>query len=223
MTLILLLLGAAALALYIPEKLRGCTLRAVFKKSAVSLLFMAVAITAASSAPLARFVILGLLFGLLGDVWLDLKYVYPADDLAFTYAGFISFGVGHILYVSGLLIQYGGGSFLLASFALAAAAAGLVAATERPMKLSYGRMRPVVLLYAVLLFSTVFVSGALLLLNGGRALRFIFIGSVLFAISDLILSGTYYGEGKNRPVDIISNYLFYYAGQFLIACALLFV
>ena len=49
-----------------------------------------------------------------------------------------------------------------------------------------------------------------------------FIGSVLFAASDLILSGTYFSEGRERPVDITSNYICYYAAQFLIAYSLAF-
>jgi uncharacterized membrane protein YhhN len=99
-------------------------------------------------------------------------------------------------------------------------AAGLVLVLEKPMKLSYGRMRPVVLIYGFCLFSTVFVSGLLWLEHRETALCFIFIGSILFAISDLVLSGTFFGSGKDRPVDIVSNYLFYYSGQFLIAYSL---
>ena len=46
-----------------------------------------------------------------------------------------------------------------------------------------------------------------------------FTGAVLFLISDLILSGTYFGTGKRRPKDVISNHIFYYAAQYLIAGA----
>lgn len=223
MSLALLVLGFIALGWYIPEKLRGYTVNALLKKSLVSLLFICVAAAAASSAPLAPFVILGLVFGLCGDIWLDLKYVFPSHDKPFTYAGFTVFGIGHILYVTGLLIQFGTGRFLFVSLILAAVAAGLISATEKPMKLVYGPMKPVVLLYGFLLFSTVFVSGGLLLTQGGRTLLLFSVGSVLFAVSDLILSGTYFGVGKERPADIISNYLFYYCGQFLIAYTLVFI
>ena len=47
-----------------------------------------------------------------------------------------------------------------------------------------------------------------------------FAGGILFALSDLILSGTFFGEGKERSVDLILNYLTYYGGQFLIAFSL---
>ena len=195
----------------------------MFKKSIVSVLFVAVAAAAGSSAPLAPFVTVGLTFGLLGDIWLDLKYVFPLYDEILTYAGFSVFGIGHILYITGLIRQYGTGRFLVLSFVLAAIAAGMVAAMERPMKLVYGRMRKAVILYGFALFSTVFVSGNLLLSAGGMALRLFFTGGVMFAVSDLILSGTYFGTGKDRPADIIANYLFYYGGQFLIAYSLMFV
>ena len=54
-------------------------------------------------------------------------------------------------------------------------------------------------------------------------LNLIFIGGVSFAISDLILSGTYFGEGKDRPIDLALNYITCYAAQFLIASALVFI
>lgn len=220
MSPILVVSGIIILVWYIREKIRGYTMKAVFLKTVVSVIFVSIAVTAGSSAVIAPFMIMGLLFGLLGDIWLDLKYVFPAQDETFTYAGFIVFGIGHILYVAGLLIQYGARGYIAVSFCLAAVAAGLVLVLEKPMKLSYGRMRLIVLVYGFLLFSTVFVSGALLLDHRAPALWLIFIGSVLFAISDLILSGTFFGVGKERPIDIVSNYLFYYGGQFLIAYSL---
>ena len=223
MSLGLMILGMIVLAVYIPEKIRGYTVKAVLIKSVVSVLFIAVAVSAGSQTVLAKLVIIGLVFGLLGDIWLDLKYVFPEHDELFTYAGFAVFGVGHILYVTGLLIHYGTGRFLTASFALAALASALVAVLEKPMKLEYGKMKMIVVLYGLVLFSTVFVSGGLLLIHGGTGLLLFFIGSVLFALSDLVLSGTYFGEGKERPVDIASNYILYYAGQFLIAFSLTFI
>ena len=220
MALGLTVAGMIVLAFYIREKVRAYSLKAVLIKSVVSVLFIAVAVSAGSQSILAKLVIIGLVFGLLGDIWLDLKYVFPECDDLFTYAGFAVFGIGHILYVTGLLMQYGAGSFLIASFALAALAAGLVIAFEKPMQLVYGKMKGVVVAYGFLLFSTVFVSGGLLLKHGGTSLLLFFIGSVLFALSDLVLSGTYFGEGKDRPVHIVANYDLYYGGQFLIALSL---
>ena len=111
--ILLLVIGAIALLLYIREKIRAYTLKAVFLKTFVSVCFIAVAVCGwyASSASYGLlsfgiFIVLGLLFGLLGDIWLDLKYVYPAQDDPFTYAGFASFAIGHVLFISGMLLRY---------------------------------------------------------------------------------------------------------------------
>ena len=177
---------------------------------------------------LGIFVILGLLFGLLGDIWLDLKYVFPQADEPFTYAGFASFGVGHVLYCIGLLLQYAQAEnpvFLWLPLLLALLSGLATAAMEKPMKLQYGKFKPVVAGYGVLLFATVLLSGSLALQQGWRTptLNWIFAGSVLFAASDLILSGTYFGKGRERPVDLALNYLTYYPAQFLIAYSLLYL
>jgi hypothetical protein len=49
-----------------------------------------------------------------------------------------------------------------------------------------------------------------------------FFGAVSFTLSDLVLSGTFFGEGKERPIDFILNYSTYYSAQFVIAFMLLF-
>lgn len=51
----------------------------------------------------------------------------------------------------------------------------------------------------------------------------LFIGGILFAISDLVLSGTYFGKDHEKPLDFILNYLTYYGAQFVIAFSLLFL
>lgn len=98
-------------------------------------------------------------------------------------------------------------------------------ALEKPMKLRYGKLRTTVIVYGALLFSTLLLTGSLALSYGfqEKALNLLFAGAALFAASDLILSGTYFGVGKDRPVDIILNYLTYYPAQFLIALSLLFL
>ncbi|MBQ9881222.1 MAG: hypothetical protein IJM42_01245 [Synergistes sp.] len=232
--LILTALGALVLCFYIREKIRSYSLKAVLLKTLVSVIFIAVAVCAAEHAPaggqsrLAPFVILGLVFSLLGDIWLDLKYVYPAQDDIYTFAGFAVFGAAHALYIIGLSKQfYIQGSL---GYALIPLALGVLTGLgniilEKPMKLKFGKMKNTVFAYGVLLFSDLFIAGGLAILHGFSqpALDLFFIGLVLFTLSDLVLSGTYFGEGKDRPVDIILNYLFYYGGQYLIALSLLFV
>ena len=229
--LLLLLFAAGMLVLYIREKLASYSVKAVLLKSVVSVQFIAVAVLGwylSSRGILGIFVIIGLTFGLLGDIWLDLKYVFRNYDDQFTYAGFASFGIGHILYIAGLLSQYMSSmklSYLVLPIILGTLLSLCNAVLEKPMKLHYGKMKGIVIGYGVLLFSTVLLSGSLALAKSWQnpTLNLFFAGSVIFALSDLVLSGTYFGVGKERPVDIISNYILYYGGQFLIAYSLLYL
>ena len=94
---------------------------------------------------------------------------------------------------------------------------------EKPMKNNYGKMKPIVLAYSYILALMLCMAGSLAIMYkfNNWTLNFMTIGGVLFVISDLILSGTYFSEGKERPVDIITNTVTYYAAQFFIAFSLL--
>ena len=232
---LLLVCGAVLLFVYVREKIKAYSVKAVLLKSVVSVLFIMVGVYGAwlsalkgSASPLCPFVVLGLLCGLLGDIWLDLKYVFPEKDAPFTYAGFCVFGVGHILYIVGMLLTYypsGKPMTVIVPVLLALVLSIGNAVLEKPMKLNYGKFKPIVIAYGVILFAMVLISGSLALYYGWEktSLNLIFVGGVFFAISDLILSGTYFGTGKERPIDLALNYITYYAGQFLIASALVFI
>ena len=232
---LLLVCGTVLLFLYIWEKIKAYSVKAVLLKSVVSMLFIMVGVygtwlsaSKGNAVLLCPFVVLGLVCGLLGDIWLDLKYVFPEKDEPFTYAGFCVFGVGHILYIIGMLLTYypsGKPMTVFVPILLALVLSIGNAVLEKPMKLSYGKFKSAVIAYGVILFAMVLISGSFALYYGWEktSLNLIFVGGVFFAISDLILSGTYFGTGKERPIDLALNYITYYAGQFLIASALVFI
>ena len=150
--LILLLVAAVMLVLYIREKTASYSVKAVLHKSVVSVLFISVAVLGwylSNRGILGIFVIIGLTFGLLGDIWLDLKYVFRDYDDQFTYAGFASFGIGHILYIAGLLAQYKSGmklAYLVLPIIFGTVLSLCNSVLEKPMKLHYGKKKGIVIM-----------------------------------------------------------------------------
>ena len=226
-----LVLGLAALCFFLKLRIKKCSAQATVSKAFVSVFFMLSWIVTAyvkSMPPFAAFVGAGLLLGLLGDIWLDLKFCYAPDNDFYTKMGFLSFAIGHVFYCAGVV--FGVTKFkpiaILPAAGVAVVAALVVYFGEKAMKLKYGASKIISTLYgAVLFFMAAFAFFAALFagLKENMNLVVMAIGGVLFVLSDLILSGAYFGEGKNRPVDIVTNHVLYYAAQFVIAASVLFL
>lgn len=227
---VLCALTAAAAVLFVREKLSGYTIKEVLLKSAASMGFIFIALFSACNAGSRSFaacVTGGLICGLLGDIWLDCKYVYPKDNDLFTFSGFYAFAAGHTLFMAALLLNYASGTkplFIIIPLALGIVLGIANGFCGKLMKLDYGKYRSVSMFYGAFLFSMTLLSGSLALSRawGCAALNLMFIGGVLFTVSDLVLSGTYFGQGHERPIDIILNYLFYYSAQIIIAVSVFF-
>jgi uncharacterized membrane protein YhhN len=168
------------------------------------------------------FVIAGLVCGLIGDVFLDLKFVYPKDDTLHTFSGFGGFILGHFFYMFFMFLAYGIKTVpLLISIAAGIVVGIAIFATPKLMKLDYGKFRLISSLYAALLVFVTVYAGLLEFTAGHSIAKLLFfIGLVLFLISDLILSQIYFGENKNTTLNKALNHAFYYAGQILIAVSI---
>lgn len=212
------------------------TVRRSVKTDAVSLLLKAVAslcfillgfagkMFGSSTSAVTLFILAGLVCGLVGDIFLDLKFVYPQDETIHTFSGFGAFILGHLFYMLYLfLFMNVQTTLLLISIGVGILAGILIYATPKLMKLDYGKYRLISSCYAALLvFVTVYA--LLLEIAGGHSLsRLLFgIGLVLFLISDLILSQIYFGANKNTTLNKALNHATYYAGQILIAMSVFF-
>ena len=233
--IILLVLGALDLCWFLYERVKEKSTKAAMIKSSVSVLFMSVAAVAwslfpagAAHAKFAPFLVIGLLCGLLGDIWLDLKWVYPKENDIYTFAGFYAFAAGPILFILALIWQYGDASrwaYVVIPLLLGIVLGVGNLAMEKPMKLNYGKFKGVTGFYGSILIGVTLLCGSLALMNhfDVMTLNIMFVGLVFFLISDLILSGTYFGEGKDRPVDVITNHAAYYIAQFIIATSIAFI
>ena len=224
-------LGLILLAVFLKFRVKQQRIKAVIMKSLVSMCFIASAISSlvkligSDNALFGAIITAGLIFGMLGDIWLDFKYIYRDDEYIFTISGFVVFAIGHILFNTALAMKYL--PQVSKACVIIPVAFGIVCGVatffgEKPMKVKYGRYKNISSVYCAIITSFVAFSITLSFFTGFRHIELIVLNAagIFFLISDLILNGTYFGEGKDRPVDIITNHITYYIAQFAIAFSL---
>lgn len=207
---------------------------AVIFKGVTSLLFITTAVVAwilskHTNNSFGIFVLIGLFFGLLGDVFLDLKYIVLKREYLFTVLGFVAFGIGHIFFITGLFIHFFVFSanilYLIIPIIVSMLLVVVTVLMEKFTKIKYKEMTPYVIGYGFILFFVTSIYFSTCLQSGWHIItvNMMFAGFVLFALSDLILNNTYFSTGCNTPLFVITNHVLYYIAQFLIAASLLFL
>jgi YhhN-like protein. len=233
-----LALGAVATAFFLYLRVTKGGIKAMFAKTAASIFFILTAVFACietdysfiATRQYGIYIIVGLVFGMLGDIWLDLKYCYKDDSDAFTYAGMVCFAIGHFFYmyavcsVSGLLDS---GVWYVIVPVAAGIVFGVVAVSlDKLMKLDYGKFKMISGAYGAVLSTMTFLSFSAYVASGFRADIWLVmtIGGVFFIISDLVLSGMYFDKemSKNTTTNVIINHITYYISQFVIASSVMF-
>lgn len=220
--------GVVITVVFLVLRVRVGGLKAMFVKALASACFIATAFVAFATKrdhfEYCVLMILGFIFSLMGDIWLDLKYVYKQHQHIYTYAGFMCFIMGHIFFIPAIFSEYKNLKWWHVVVTLVSALIFMVgtALTEKPMGLKYGRYKKITLIYAVFLSTTMFASINGVIFSGiTREFFTLIIGSVLFTLSDLVLSKIYFKEGGNTKSNVVINHILYYAAQFVFASTLL--
>ena len=217
----LLIVGILATAVFLVLRVQRGGIAALYAKAVASLCFIATAIAATNENRLfldfGSWMTFGLVFGLLGDVWLDLKWIYLQDKDSYLYSGFIFFLLGHVCFVTAVFKV---GPYTPASLIVAFAAALVIALVailmEKLLKMHYGKFKWIVFLYSFMLALTMTMSMTLAVITGFEKMWTVMsVGGLLFLLSDLVLSGMYFGEGKNTSFNVILNHTLYY-GNFTV-------
>lgn len=225
---ITLIIGIAATILFLLVRVKNGGVPGLITKAVASLFFIATACAALTSNTgeylYGLLIVMGLTCGLLGDIWLDLKWIYLPDKDTYLYAGFYSFFTGHLFFLTAIFMHYRWSALTLAlSAVLALIGAAGAAFMEKPLKLDYGKFRLTCFLYGFILMMTTASSIVAAVATGEKVWVVMSAGSLLFLLSDLVLSGTYFGEGKNTPVYVVLNHGLYYAAQFVIASSIIYL
>ena len=99
---VLLAIGIVMTGIFLFLRVKKGGISALYAKAAASLCFISTAFAATSAnrdnIQFGLWVAFGLILGMVGDIWLDLKWIYLQDKDSYLYSGFISFLLGHICF-----------------------------------------------------------------------------------------------------------------------------
>lgn len=172
------------------------------------------------------FMLLGLTFGLIGDLLLH----YPTHKKAVAASGGTSFCIGHIFYIIAFsfalknyfpeakVLDYRAIIFILALVVIA-----VIVAFAKKIKL--GVFAVPVLVYAFAIITMLITAFQLTIrLQGALSVVItVLLGAILFVLSDsTIVFLMFGGHAKNRPLKIF-NIVTYFLGQILLGTSILFI
>lgn len=175
---------------------------------------------------ISLYIVIGLVFGLIGDVLLDLKIMYPTDEQQYFNAGTTTFMFGHIFYFLATLnynylnVQNIFPWNLLISMGVAAVITLAVMFLSKPLKINFGKNLIISAVYCFVLSLMLCYSISVAIY---LPIFWIFAaGMLMFFVSDLVLSMQYFG-GKTSKVLIYVNHITYYIAQIMLAISILFI
>ncbi|MBP3329308.1 MAG: hypothetical protein J6L89_00585 [Clostridia bacterium] len=199
-------------------------------KVVTSSLFVATAVSAIISNPeinltFALMVVMGGFFGVLGDVFIELKWLQKEGNDTFFNLGFVTFMIQHVILVAAVFIHYPM-TILNALICFTAPVVVLIASVglTKFFKMEMGKFKVIANAYGALASMT-FSVGFMTMMNHGMEVSQIlfFAGGISFFASDLILSQIFFVKGKCTRLRVVLNHITYYGAQILIASSLFFM
>ncbi len=226
---VVLVVGVIVSLVFCYQRSKGFSVNNLLFKSVSSLCYLLTAVFALinnnDAYTYGSLIIMGGALGLVGDILLDLKGIYKSEEKIYLKGGFIFFLVGHIFYTCAVIYSLRIKWWLVLIAAVVSVLIGIgTVLSANIMKVHYGAYRRIVAIYVAFLAMTMVISViSAFVSHFQKGYVLLMIGSVLFLLSDAVLSNTFFGRGKDKPIHLFINHFLYYAGQYLIAASVMFV
>lgn len=193
--------------------------------ASLALVFSALAYTALEGSIKSGIITMGLSLGLIGDILLDLKVIYPQHNKVYLNSGMLAFGLGHICYIIAMIMYIGPEYDSLAAIGWAGVGGlcltPLIIFVASKIGLHFENFLYQSIIYTFLLTSVTIFS--IILSFTMTSMWILAVGFALFLLSDLILSMQYFGAKQDNKLLIVANHAFYYIAQIMIMCFIFLV
>jgi uncharacterized membrane protein YhhN len=225
MVYFILVIAVILAGVYILTEIKSEPLKAFAVKGLASFGFISLFIVSVyennayqTNSIIVCFFALGMVAGLMGDLYLALRPLRPkSENHQIILYGTICFAIGHLFYYLALL-NYGTFSIWGIIISLIITIATFM--ISKLMKLNWGASKYPSIVYSFMLF---LVAGQSFInavhVNFISFSLIVFLGALLFGISDLVLAQIYFKDCKRKGF-IVLNLSLYYAAQILLAFSL---
>ncbi len=220
--ILLCVLGIFIQATFIMVEHKKKYVPAVFLKGCASAVFTtigAIAFSSATNISFAKSVLIGLILGTVGDILLNLRFVFEKIGQKIFLLGIAAFLAGHILYLVALIPL---STNLLPCIIIGAViAAAILAYIFKTMQVKIAfKIFGIFYLGAVVIMTAIAIGN---LITSPSTVTWLYaIGAVLFTISDIVLIFNTFGSTQKFSLRI-TNLSLYYLGQLLIASSIFFI
>lgn len=221
--ILIALVGMLLQAVFIVVEHREKYVPAVILKGSAAFVFCVIGIgamlTASVNQSFAKLISIGLCCGMVGDILLNLRFVFPKNGQKIFLLGVVAFLTGHILYLCAIIpLSRNLLPCLVAGVILAAALLIWIFKTLT-VKLAF-KIFGILYIGAIVLMTAVAIGNVLAM--PATAAWMHAIGAVLFTLSDIVLIFNTFGKEQKFSMRI-TNLSLYYLGQLLIASSLFFI
>lgn len=166
----------------------------------------------------AWFLVAGLIFGLIGDIFMDLKEQKLKNSDMYLNAGMLSFGIGHFMYFAGLTLCTVIRCNILIPIAIALVLGTIITAlifvNASSLKIKWGKFKWQSFAYSIALASMFVYSIAIAVLDKTR--WYFAVGMSLFFISDMLLSLIYFAKRDTKAMHALNWGTYYLAQHFIV-------
>ncbi|MCR5322993.1 MAG: lysoplasmalogenase [Lachnospiraceae bacterium] len=220
-TIILCIIGMIIQCLFIYSEYRKNMVAALLLKGLASIFFVCVGIRGfvrTGGSPFAMKIVYGLVLGALGDIILNIRYLFKKYYTQIFTVGTVSFFAGHIMY---LIAQIPLCDRLRASVVSGLIVSGVILVfMDKKLKLSlFYKLGGFLYVCSVVFMASVAVNNYI---SGQNISRGIYaFGAFFFLSSDVILIFNTFGKRKSFRLSALTLVL-YYIGQISIAVSLFF-
>ena len=165
------------------------------------------------------FIVLGLLVSISGDVILAFVFSDKYEKEKVIKTGMVAFSIAQVFYFIGICLFSG---FSFWSLVIGLVIATAIMFSDKLLGLDYGTTKPFAVSYSFLLACSLGAS-LMAFINTGcsKGSIFLFVGFMLFFLSDLVLAFIYFK--KNSALLTAINLSLYYIAQIVIAAGVLFL